>query len=158
LFDFCLTRPLICYSFDCSLIDFGKADEVNRREGGIMSISKLRNSTAIDTVLTNGTVANALKLNPGQGDLAQSNKPLQDVIQNTATDRVSMYLRGISEHSTDKIDTLISDLSVLRQKLVADGSKIEQDLTDYATLNQSVLSLTKIVSESVAQVKAPQTH
>ena len=118
-------------------------------------MSKLRNSTAVDTILTNGAAANALKLNWGQGEPDQSNKPPQDGTPNTATDRVSMYLRGISENSTVEIDTLISDLSVLRQKLVTDGSKIEQDLTDFAALNQSVMSLTKIVSESVAQVKAP---
>ena len=121
-----------------------------------MSMSQLRNSTAIDTILTNPTVVDAPKL--GQGEPDQSNKSPQDGTPNTATDRVSTYLRGISESSTDEIDALISDLSVLRQKLVADGSKIEQDLTDFAAMNQSVLSLTKIVSESVAQVKAPQAQ
>lgn len=120
-----------------------------------MSMSKLRNSTAVDTVLTNGVLANAQNLNLGQSDSNPFDKSLQDPSQNTASDRVGAYLRGISEHSTDEIDTLIGDLTILRQKVVADGSKLEQDLTDFATLNQSVLSLTKIVSESVAQVKAP---
>lgn len=123
-----------------------------------MSMSKLRTSTAIGAILTNGTGADAPKLNLGQGETYPPKKSPQNGTPNTATDRVSMYLRGISETSRDEIDALISDLSVLRQKLVADGSKIEQDLTDFATLNQSVLSLTEIVSESFAQVKAPEGH
>jgi hypothetical protein len=123
-----------------------------------MSMSKLRNSTAVDTILTNGTGISARKLNFGQGEPDQPNKSPQVATPNTAADRVNGYLRGISENSTDEIDALISDLSALRQKLVTDGSRIEQDLTEFAALNQSVLSLTKIVSESVAQVKAPQAQ
>ena len=69
-------------------------DEANQRRGGVMSMSKLRNSTAVDTILTNGAAANALKANLGQGE---PNKPPEDGAPNTATDRVSMYLRGISK-------------------------------------------------------------
>jgi hypothetical protein len=126
--------------------------------GVVMSISKLRNSTAIDAILTNEAVTRALTLNLGKGDLDQANRPHQDTTSNTTVDRVNEFLRGISENSTGEIDALISDLSVLRLKLVTDGSKIEQDVTDFAALNQSVLSLTKIVSEGVAQVKEPPTH
>jgi hypothetical protein len=119
------------------------------------SISKLRRSTGIETVLT-ASVAKALTIAPDQGDLVPTDRATQDATPNTMADRVNVYLRGISENSTDEIDALVSDLSALRQKLVDDGSKIEQDLTDFAALNQSVLSLTKIISESVAQVKEPQ--
>lgn len=122
-----------------------------------MNIAKLHNSTAIDTVQTVGAVANALKLKLGQSDQHQSNNSSQDASPATAAERVSVYLRGMSGHSTDEIDSLIRDLSILRQKVVADSSRIEQDLLDFAALNNSVLSLTKIVSEGVAQVKAPQT-
>jgi len=122
-----------------------------------MSISKLRNSTAIDAILTNEAVTRVLTLN-SKSDLDQSNKAPQDTAPHTTVERVNGFLRGISENSTGEIDALISDLSVLRQKLVTDGSKIEQHVTDFAALNQSVLSLTKIVSEGVAQVKEPPTH
>lgn len=123
-----------------------------------MGISKLRNSTSIDAILTNETMKRALTPNLEVRDHDQSNTQHPDTTQNTTVDRVNGVLRGISEHSTDEIDALISDLSVLRQKLVTDGSKIEKDVTDFAALNQSVLSLTKIVSEGVAQVKEPPTH
>jgi hypothetical protein len=158
LFGFCLTRRLICCSFNHPLLEYRKFDELDQRGGGAMSMSQLRDSTAIGMILTNGTGADALKLNLGQVETYPSKKSPHDGAPNTATDRVSTYLRGISETSTDEIDALISDLSVLRQRLVADGGKIEQNLTDFATLNQSVLSLTRIVSESVAQVKTMQHH
>jgi hypothetical protein len=123
-----------------------------------MSMSQLRSSTAIGIILTNGTGADALKQNLEEGETYPSKKSPHDGTPNTATDRVSTYLRGISQTPTVEIDAHISDLSALRQKLVADGGKIEQDLTDFATLNHSVQSLTRIVSESVAQVKTMRRH
>lgn len=125
-----------------------------------MSISKLRNSTAIDQALTMTAVDEALKLSIAPLDQVQQNKSTQDASPNrgTTADRVSLYLRGISENSTDEIDALISDLRGLREKLVADGIRIEQDLVDFDTLNQSVIRLTEVVSQSVAQVKASQSR
>ena len=68
---------------------------------------------------------------------------------------VSRYLQGISTSSCSEIDTLIGDLRVLREKLVGDGDRIERDLVEFATLNQSVIKLTEVVMDSVTHVKAP---
>lgn len=66
-----------------------------------------------------------------------------------------MYLTQVSASSCSEIDALISDLRGLREKLVADGSQIEQHVAEFATLSHSVIKLTEVVSDSVAQVKAP---
>jgi hypothetical protein len=68
---------------------------------------------------------------------------------------LSRFLHGISTSSCGEIDTLIGDLRVLREKLVGDGDRIERDLVEFATLNQSVIKLTEVVMDSVTHVKAP---
>ncbi len=55
--------------------------------------------------------------------------------------------------STSEIDRLIHDLKDLRGKLEKDGSRIETEIVEYASLSQSAAQLTKIVSDSVAQIE-----
>jgi hypothetical protein len=41
----------------------------------------------------------------------------------------------------------------LRDKLVADGQRVEREIVEYAGLSQSVIDMTRIISESMTQVK-----
>jgi hypothetical protein len=56
---------------------------------------------------------------------------------------------------------LIDDLQRLRSKLEVEGNRVRRDIAGHSTLSQSVIQLTKIVSDSMAQVKmvsdAPST-
>ena len=52
-----------------------------------------------------------------------------------------------------QIDALISELRLLREKLTADGQRIERDVVDYAALSQSVIEMTKIITDSMVQVR-----
>ena len=61
-------------------------------------------------------------------------------------------LRRVSGTSTREIDELISELQTLREKLHADGSRVQHDIMEYAALSQSVIQLTKIISESVKKL------
>ena len=123
-----------------------------------MSISKLRNSTAIDKALGITAVNEALKTDVtiNIADRVQVENPTLDLPKCTLTaDAVNMYLKQVSASSCSEIDSLIGDLRGLREKLVADRSRIEQNVAEFATLNQSVIQLTDVVADSVAQVKAP---
>jgi hypothetical protein len=124
-----------------------------------MNVSKLRNSTAIDKALGIAAVSAALKqkVEDNDSDQAQAGKPAQEAspgIELTA-DGVIEYLQRTSAISCARIDALISELRRLREKLVADGARIEQGIVGFATLNQSVVKLTEVVSDSVAHVEAP---
>ena len=57
------------------------------------------------------------------------------------------------EFSTSEIDNLIDELRTLREKLLADGNRVERDIVEYAALSQSVIQMTKIITESMTQVK-----
>lgn len=70
----------------------------------------------------------------------------------TATN-LSSLLRRVSGTSTREIDNLIAELQTLREKLRTDGNRVERDIMEYAALNQSVIQLTKIISESMTNVK-----
>jgi len=69
-----------------------------------------------------------------------------------AANNLSTLLRRVSGNSTIEIDNLISELRTLREKLLADGNRVERDIVEYAALSQSVIEMTKIISESMTQV------
>jgi hypothetical protein len=76
-----------------------------------------------------------------------------DTDSEVAANNLSSLLRRVSGTSTREIDHLISELRVLREKLMADGNRVERDIVDYAALSQSVIQMTKIIAEGVTQVK-----
>ena len=70
-----------------------------------------------------------------------------------AANSLSSLLRRVSGNSAREIDNLITELKTLRDKLAADGTRVERDIIEYAALSQSVSQLTKIISDGVTQVK-----
>jgi len=61
-------------------------------------------------------------------------------------------LRRVSGTSTREIDDLIRELQTLRERLHADGNRVQRDIVEYAELSQSVIQLTKIISDSVKKL------
>lgn len=70
-----------------------------------------------------------------------------------ATSELSSLLRQVSLQSTREVDRLIDDLKRLREKLEEQGDRVQRDIVEYASLSQSVVQLTKIVSEGMTHVK-----
>jgi len=70
-----------------------------------------------------------------------------------ATNNLETLMRRMSGTSTREIDNLIGELKVLREKLATDGSNVQRELAEYAELNQSVIQLTKIISEGMTHLK-----
>jgi uncharacterized phage infection (PIP) family protein YhgE len=69
------------------------------------------------------------------------------------TNELESLTRRMSLTSTREIDSLIGELKTLRQKLATDGSRLERQLAEYAGLNQSVIQLTKIISEGLTHLE-----
>jgi hypothetical protein len=67
--------------------------------------------------------------------------------------QASTLIRQVSLVSTREIDRLIGDLKQLRDRLKNDGDRIQGDIVEYASLSQSAVQLTKIVTDSMTQVK-----
>jgi hypothetical protein len=51
---------------------------------------------------------------------------------------------------------LVDELQALDKKLQIDGDRIQHDIEEYAGLNQQVMQLTTIISDSVKQL--PETR
>jgi methyl-accepting chemotaxis protein len=58
-------------------------------------------------------------------------------------------LHRVSDNSGREIDTLISQLQRLRDKLETDSERLQHDISEYASLSQQVMQVAKIISESV---------
>ena len=60
--------------------------------------------------------------------------------------------QGISVRSVQQIDHLIESLQGLREKLNNDGDRLHRQIAQYTIFSQSVVELTKIVSDGMASV------
>jgi hypothetical protein len=70
-----------------------------------------------------------------------------------AANNLGTLMRRVAGTSTREIDNLISELKILREKLQADGSRVQRDIEEYAALNQSVIQLTKIISDGMNHMR-----
>ncbi len=69
-----------------------------------------------------------------------------------SANNLNTLLRRVAGNSAREIDDLIGELQNLRDKLDADGHRVQRDIMDYADLSQAVMQLTKIISESVKKL------
>ena len=76
---------------------------------------------------------------------------LSDVSRGTGND-YSTFVSGISVRSVQEIDHLIEGLQGLREKLNNEGDHLHRQIAQYAAFSQSVIDLTKIVSDGMASV------
>jgi len=70
-----------------------------------------------------------------------------------ASNNVDALMRRMSLSSTREIDSLIGELKALRAKVASDGSRVEYAVREYTDLNQSVIQLTKIISDGLTHLK-----
>jgi hypothetical protein len=111
-----------------------------------MSIVKPLGSTKADKMAAD-TEGNIRELRD-----AAAFRPLESIDGGTTANNLGTLLDRVSGTSTKEIDNLIGDLQTLRKKLQADSNRIQRDIAEYASLSQSVMQLTKIVSDSVKKL------
>ena len=69
---------------------------------------------------------------------------------------ISSLICQISGQSVLEIDHLIEGLQGVRKKLDDEGDRIQRDIGVYTTFSQSIIELTKIVSDGMTFIKAPK--
>jgi hypothetical protein len=72
----------------------------------------------------------------------------------TSADNLGTLVRRVSESSSQQIENLVGELQSLRKKLHSDGNRIQSEIEEYAVLNQQVMQLTTIISESMSKLPA----
>ena len=99
-----------------------------------------------------GPTNNVTAIETDMRDVLRERKArLSDVSRGTDND-YSAFVSGISVRSVQEIDHLIDGLQGLREKLNNDGDRLHRQITQYAAFSQSVIELTKIVSDGMASV------
>jgi hypothetical protein len=65
----------------------------------------------------------------------------------------SGLISQISGASLQEVDQLVEGLRQVREKLDTDGDRLQREIEKYAGFSETVIQLTKIVSEGMTQVK-----
>ena len=101
---------------------------------------------------SDGSTNNVTAIEIDMRDVLRARKArLSDVSRETNNDYSSL-VSGISVRSVQEIDHLIDGLQGLREKLNNDGDRLHRQITQYAAFSQSIVELTKIVSDGMASV------
>jgi hypothetical protein len=87
-------------------------------------------------------------------DLLRAKKARSLTENKAATDDFSSQVFQISGRSVQEIDYLIEGLRGVRAKLNSDGDRLQREMAKYAEFSETVIQLTKIVSDGMAHVKS----
>jgi hypothetical protein len=67
--------------------------------------------------------------------------------------RIETLLQRVAGTSVQEIDGLIAELQTLRALLEDEAARVQRNLAEYAHLSQSAMQSTRIIAESLAQLK-----
>jgi hypothetical protein len=101
---------------------------------------------------TEGSTNNVTAFETDMRDVLRARRPRLPNVTGQADNDYSDLVSGISVQSIQEIDHLIAGLQGLRQKLHNDGDRLHQAIAQHAALSQSVIELTKIVSDGMTSV------
>jgi hypothetical protein len=100
----------------------------------------------------NGSTNNVTAIDVDMRHLLRSRKTEPTATSTETAPDYSSLVSGISVRSINEIDHLIDGLQGLREKLNSDGDQLHHALTQHAAFSQSVVELTKIVSDGMTFV------
>jgi hypothetical protein len=66
---------------------------------------------------------------------------------------INAVLQGATGTSVQEIDKLIAELQTLRDMLQSEAARVQREIVEYATLTQGALQSTKIIAESLTNLK-----
>ena len=66
---------------------------------------------------------------------------------------INQLLQRVAGTSVQEIDKLITELQTLRDTLQSEAARVQREIVEYATLSQAALQSTKIIAESLTQLK-----
>jgi hypothetical protein len=70
-----------------------------------------------------------------------------------AAGNINSVLQRVTATSVQEIDKLITELETLRDKLHSEAARVQREIVEYASLTQAALQSTKIIAESLTQLK-----
>ena len=101
---------------------------------------------------TNGPTNNVTSIETDLRNALREGKSRSPDVTKDAGNDYSGLVSGMSVRSIQEIDHLIAGLQGLREKLNSDGDRLHRDIAQHAAFSQSIVDLTKIVSDGMASV------
>ena len=87
-------------------------------------------------------------------DVAHLRRPQVDPASEQAASNINSLLDRVSGSSVTEIDSLIADLSNVRDFLKTEGERVQREIASYAQLSQVAMTSVKIIAESMTQWKS----
>jgi hypothetical protein len=87
-------------------------------------------------------------------DVAHLRRPQQSEASEQAVSGIHSLLDRVSGSSVTEIDSLIADLSNVREFLKSEGERVQREIASYAQLSTVAMTSVKIIAESMGQWKA----
>jgi hypothetical protein len=87
-------------------------------------------------------------------DVAHLRRPAVEGSSEQAANNINSLLERVSGSSVSEIDSLIADLSNVRDFLRTEGDRVQREITSYAQLSQVAMTSVKIIGESMTQWKS----
>ena len=94
----------------------------------------------------------AESVKPSEHELTTSNDPFPQGDGEIAANGLGSLVRQVSDASRREIRNLVGELQTLDKKLQNDGDRIQTYIEEYAGLNQQIMQLTTIISDSVKKI------
>jgi hypothetical protein len=66
---------------------------------------------------------------------------------------INSLLQRVTATSVQEIDKLITELESSRDMLQSEAARVQREIVQYSTLSQAALQSTKIITESLSQLK-----
>jgi hypothetical protein len=87
-------------------------------------------------------------------DVAHLRRPQQSEASEQAVNGIHSLLDRVSGSSVTEIDSLIADLSNVREFLKSEGERVQREIASYAQLSTVAMTSVKIIAESMSQWKS----
>jgi hypothetical protein len=87
-------------------------------------------------------------------DVQHLRRPPQSEASEQAVNGIHSLLDRVSGSSVTEIDSLIADLSNVREFLKSEGERVQREIASYAQLSTVAMTSVKIIAESMSQWKA----
>ena len=71
---------------------------------------------------------------------------------------INSLLQRVTATSLQEIDNLIAELASSRDMLQSEAARVQREIVQYSTLSQAALQSTKIITESLTQLKRYPTR
>jgi hypothetical protein len=111
--------------------------------GSIMAVRKVRLATEVEgeirELVRSEVVTNPRRRPETESELAASN--------------INSVLQRATSALVQEIDTLITELESSRDMLNSEAARVQREVVQYSTLSQAALQSTKIITESLTQLK-----